>query len=110
MISRSEPRTPTAGLLSSHSTWQAKRSASETSSASWRAISLPLAAESARLSDRVSPSLASLVRMWRSEEHTSDLQSLIRNSYAVFCLKKKNTTQLQFFEHHTSPHSTDHCI
>src|SRR3546814_10579986 len=28
----------------------------------------------------------------RSEEHTSDLQSLMRISYAVFCLKKKKTT------------------
>src|SRR3546814_6492074 len=27
--------------------------------------------------------------MHRSEEHTSELQSLMRNSYAVFCLKKK---------------------
>src|SRR3546814_10310207 len=27
----------------------------------------------------------------RSEEHTSELQSLMRNSYAVFCLKKKTT-------------------
>src|SRR3546814_10905480 len=27
--------------------------------------------------------------MWRSEEHTSELQSLMRISYAVFCLKKK---------------------
>src|SRR3546814_7887235 len=27
----------------------------------------------------------------RSEEHTSELQSLLRNSYAVFCLKKKTT-------------------
>src|SRR3546814_5912150 len=26
----------------------------------------------------------------RSEEHTSELQSLMRNSYAVFCLKKKS--------------------
>src|SRR3546814_5693203 len=26
----------------------------------------------------------------RSEEHTSDLQSLLRNSYAVFCLKQQN--------------------
>src|SRR3546814_7286294 len=26
----------------------------------------------------------------RSEEHTSELQSLMRNSYAVFCLKQKN--------------------
>src|SRR3546814_1426893 len=31
----------------------------------------------------------------RSEEHTSELQSLMRISYAVFCLKKKNTTQLR---------------
>src|SRR3546814_2547136 len=29
----------------------------------------------------------------RSEEHTSELQSLMRISYAVFCLKKKNTNQ-----------------
>src|SRR3546814_4655193 len=28
-------------------------------------------------------------RLWRSEEHTSELQSLMRISYAVFCLKKK---------------------
>src|SRR3546814_2690717 len=28
----------------------------------------------------------------RSEEHTSELQSLMRISYAVFCLKKKQTT------------------
>src|SRR3546814_2138340 len=28
----------------------------------------------------------------RSEEHTSELQSLMRISYAVFCLKKKRTT------------------
>src|SRR3546814_5749544 len=28
----------------------------------------------------------------RSEEHTSELQSLMRNSYAVFCLKKNNQT------------------
>src|SRR3546814_5481068 len=29
---------------------------------------------------------------WRSEEHTSEHQSLMRISYAVFCLKKKNNT------------------
>src|SRR3546814_7646971 len=33
--------------------------------------------------------------MSRSEEHTSELQSLMRISYAVFCLKKKNTQQQQ---------------
>src|SRR3546814_1882721 len=30
----------------------------------------------------------------RSEEHTSELQSLMRISYAVFCLKKKNNTNI----------------
>src|SRR3546814_8993457 len=29
----------------------------------------------------------------RSEEHTSELQSLMRNSYAVFCMKKKNKSK-----------------
>src|SRR3546814_6179680 len=36
----------------------------------------------------------------RSEEHTSELQSLMRISYAVFCLKKtKNKTQRQMIHH-----------
>src|SRR3546814_2897556 len=32
----------------------------------------------------------------RSEEHTSELQSLMRISYPVFCLKKKNKTKRQY--------------
>src|SRR3546814_1062090 len=35
-----------------------------------------------------------LISGQRSEEHTSELQSLMRISYAVFCLKKKKTTDL----------------
>src|SRR3546814_5102022 len=35
----------------------------------------------------------------RSEEHTSELQSLMRISYAVFCLKKKNTTSHIIYKH-----------
>src|SRR3546814_5458265 len=38
---------------------------------------------------RKRPSVRPLVSAWRSEEHTSELQSLMRISYAVFCLKKK---------------------
>src|SRR3546814_3297595 len=34
---------------------------------------------------------AQVLMLSRSEEHTSELQSLMRISYAVFCLKKKNT-------------------
>src|SRR3546814_3890027 len=37
----------------------------------------------------------------RSEEHTSELQSLMRISYAVFCLKKKNKKQHNKDEKHT---------
>src|SRR3546814_8448671 len=36
-----------------------------------------------------------LARHQRSEEHTSELQSLMRSSYAVFCLKKKKKTKNQ---------------
>src|SRR3546814_2801875 len=36
----------------------------------------------------------------RSEEHTSELQSLMRTSYAVFCLKKKNIIT----QHHLTRH------
>src|SRR3546814_2035847 len=34
-----------------------------------------------------------VILVLRSEEHTSELQSLMRISYAVFCLKKKNNTK-----------------
>src|SRR3546814_7541642 len=39
---------------------------------------------------------ASRPRAARSEEHTSELQSLMRISYAVFCLKKKNNNNKTF--------------
>src|SRR3546814_9564749 len=35
----------------------------------------------------------------RSEEHTSELQSLMRISYAVFCLKKKNHNYDELYHH-----------
>src|SRR3546814_4787877 len=51
------------------------------------------------------------VAVSRSEEHTSELQSLMRISYAVFCLKKKNKpiTQPTYntrHPHHTTTHKT----
>src|SRR3546814_3448075 len=38
----------------------------------------------------------------RSEEHTSELQSLMRISYAVFCLKKKKRTRVKTLRRHIS--------
>src|SRR3546814_7654896 len=40
----------------------------------------------------------------RSEEHTSELQSLMRNSYAVFCLKKKKKKS----PHKTTTHEAEY--
>src|SRR3546814_1721396 len=55
----------------------------------------------------------------RSEEHTSELQSLMRISYAVFCLQKKTNDHNHIIEHldsqnqlpnnnHTTDHEPDH--
>src|SRR3546814_4130663 len=38
----------------------------------------------------------------RSEEHTSELQSLMRISYAVFCLKKKNNNRVKLTKYNTN--------
>src|SRR3546814_4008915 len=59
-----------------------------------RQPALPVRADGAEgLSDRGCDLLQHLrpERRRRSEEHTSELQSLMRISYAVFCLKKKKT-------------------
>src|SRR3546814_3167409 len=49
-------------------------------------------------------SLLALART-RSEEHTSELQSLMRISYAVFCLKKNNNIEI-IVDHHLLFHHT----
>src|SRR3546814_1144045 len=47
----------------------------------------------------------------RSEEHTSELQSLMRISYAVFCLKKKKIyTKHELKDHMTKEHKYKRCI
>src|SRR3546814_7137648 len=43
----------------------------------------------------------------RSEEHTSELQSLMRISYAVFCLKKKKTTKSKIQQNTQKNESTE---
>src|SRR3546814_10173537 len=48
-----------------------------------------------RLHDWFSPEVRLPIIPARSEEHTSELQSLMRISYAVFCLKKKNKNRRQ---------------
>src|SRR3546814_7276774 len=57
-----------------------------------------IAATRARIGDRV------VLRghFHRSEEHTSELQSLMRISYAVFCLKKKKNKNITTKNHNTN--------
>src|SRR3546814_8676820 len=43
--------------------------------------------------------IVSRVPAYRSEEHTSELQSLMRIAYAVFCLKKTEHAELQYRRH-----------
>src|SRR3546814_4007410 len=47
-------------------------------------------------------SIAEATKPFRSEEHTSELQSLMRISYAVFCLKKKKQDTQQHHESKTT--------
>src|SRR3546814_4987942 len=63
------------------------------------AIGHPIGASGARV----------LTTLIRSEEHTSELQSLMRISYAVFCLKKKNNndTQIRQQLRRTQKHHTE---
>src|SRR3546814_10823737 len=63
----------------------------------------------ARLARRRPFPAAVLHRLGRSEEHTSELQSLMRISYAVFCLKKKNTHYIPHLQiHMIILHNTSH--
>src|SRR3546814_5038239 len=50
---------------------------------------------------RIAPTSSACEVFSRSEEHTSELQSLMRISYAVFCLKKKKTHQHYIHKHYT---------
>src|SRR3546814_2746101 len=53
------------------------------------------AADKVTLHPVIGPILLAAI-MFRSEEHTSELQSLMRLSYAVFCLKKKKPTIISY--------------
>src|SRR3546814_4193339 len=56
----------------------------------------------ARLADAPAAARLDQGLQFRSEEHTSELQSLMRISYAVFCLKKKKNNKRQKSTHTTN--------
>src|SRR3546814_1183761 len=80
---------PISGETESMASLKAKPSALLAVAFSIAMISLALMKEKLPLKRSIPPHPA------RSEEHTSELQSLMRISYAVFCLKKKHKTEQQ---------------
>src|SRR3546814_1946438 len=84
-MSRRPPRsTRTDSLLPSTTLF---RSVMVAAVADWRATIIPTIAVPVVLLGTFG--MMSMLGYSRSEEHTSELQSLMRTSYAVFCLKKK---------------------
>src|SRR3546814_3465316 len=69
------------------------------------ALSSPAFAQDAAPADVAGGEDAIVVTAARSEEHTSELQSLMRISYAVFCLKKKTNRRSS---HETSQYESTH--
>src|SRR3546814_5346771 len=65
---------------------------------------IPFQVQKSRLIEKIAELLLArkLAMLARSEEHTSELKSLMRTSYAVFCLKKKN--------HHKCYHNSSNTI
>src|SRR3546814_8223775 len=75
--------------------WRGWRHTQSTCSSKSKSTRCPAARNPLILKESSASSVTRVIRdmSHRSEEHTSELQSLMRISYAVFCLKKKNKTQ-----------------
>src|SRR3546814_9219926 len=78
-----------SGLVASHALAWGISSAAGTTSSTIFSFKASAGFTERPLSSRSSAAFTPAIRR-RSEEHTSELQSLMRISYAVFCLKKKN--------------------
>src|SRR3546814_7008742 len=80
----------------------------------WKVTFVDSSWKRGRLAFRPPRSRENLLSAHRSEEHTSELQSLMRISYAVFCLKKKKTTSYYTINNRhqskTPTHRTQHNV
>src|SRR3546814_6141692 len=106
---RRPPRSTRTDTLFPYTTlfrsWSGKRAAASAEATSVMLMALRLASTEACCEARIEPvttiASPSLAASSRSEEHTSELQSLMRISYAVFCLKKKKN-QTNYKKQHAS--------
>src|SRR3546814_5217320 len=89
---RRQPRSTRTDTLFPYTTLFRSRSSSAARSSASAASARSTRPDAARRSPATTLKRLDLPTPLRSEEHTSELQSLMRISYAVFCLKKKKTT------------------
>src|SRR3546814_6389714 len=107
--SSSLPRASLNQLLTLLTTPPVGRTASLRSSNSLRAASVLRAlSTSGWLLSRVFALFAIIRPLVRSEEHTSELQSLMRISYAVFCLQKKKRNTMTKINHQINLHMNEY--
>src|SRR3546814_2507436 len=87
------------------STFAPASAACEMTRSIWRVPTIPASSitRTSRAVNKSRPCDQPCSKLARSEEHTSELQSLMRISYAVFCLKKKKTI-------HTHDQNTQHDV
>src|SRR3546814_7368286 len=93
MVARSENQKPPSSRAPRDVNGQRKYSSDAMAAVRTQSMGLSNARRKPKLGSTEGEYSASTVRMakfHRSEEHTSELQSLMRISYAVFCLKKKS--------------------
>src|SRR3546814_8587016 len=101
---RTQSSVPTPRLSGGRGKGAARRTVRRASRSS---CALPL--DCASEISRKAPS-APMEKLIRSEEHTSELQSLMRISYAVFCVKNKNTKLTERHRIQNSQHNTHRYI
>src|SRR3546814_1373721 len=99
VLTHSFPTRRSSDLLSGFESRSTVRRGSSASRPSASRSGSPTNGKSTTSTQPAPASVRPIRRRSRSEEHTSELQSLMRISYAVFCLKKKN-------DHTTTRHKT----
>src|SRR3546814_6756983 len=102
---RRPPRSTRTDTLFPYTTLFRSRSPGAPASRSTSTCSLSTRTRPTGATTRSAPSRWRCSATSRSEEHTSELQSLMRISYAVFCLKKKKKQKQKNKDHIKQPHT-----
>src|SRR3546814_7101296 len=101
---RTDTLFPYTTLFRSHHTLRISASANQRACSRTGRLVIPRTRFEKRRSG--SPVTSTLANRLRSEEHTSELQSLMRISYAVFCLKKKKHSNTHSYDNYQTNYIT----